>query len=182
MGCFQKGIPGSMSFLRDLYHFTLELFRFLRKPQAHQEQVRIKTEQNRQVMIQALAERYESLTLKPKLLEEIQNYNQLSEALDFIARCLEQDQPLALLQEMEGAQGHLAYNPDYPYDFTHIVFSQLQDLHREKNLRILYQEQRFPLDKNEFFVGGFDSELWRIHIEFNKADQGRILREFYLSR
>ena len=96
-----------MGFIKDLCHFTLELFRFLRNPQAHQEQVRINIEQNRQARIEALEERYGSLTLEPKLSEEIQRYKQFREALDFIARCLEEDRPLTLLMEMEGAQGHL---------------------------------------------------------------------------
>ena len=134
-----------MSLPRDLYHFTLELFRFLRNPQAHQEQVRLNIEQNRQARIQALEERYGGLTLEPKLSEEIQRYNQLKEALEFIARCFEEDRPLTLLQEMQGAQAHLTYNPDYPDDFTKDVFSQLQAIHQEKNLRILYQGPSIPL-------------------------------------
>jgi len=63
-----------MRLIRDLYNFTLELFRFLRNPQAHQEQVRINIEQNRQARIQALEEQYGSLTMEPKLSEEIQHY------------------------------------------------------------------------------------------------------------
>jgi len=171
-----------MSLLRDLYHFTLELFHFLRNPQAHQEQVRINKEQNRQATIQALEERYGGLTLEPKLSEEIQRYNQLKEALDFIARCLEEDRPLTLIQEMEDTQGHLAFNPEYPYDFTHDVFSQLQAIHQEKNLRILYQEHRFPSDNDMFSVGGFDPDLWHIQIDFHKTEQGWMIRDIYLTR
>jgi len=171
-----------MRLIRDLYNFTLELFRFLRNPQAHQEQVRINIEQNRQARIQALEEQYGSLTMEPKLSEEIQHYQQFREALDFIARCLEEDRPLTLLQEMEGVQGHLVYNPEYPYDFTQNVFSQLQAIHQEKNLRILYQEHRFPSNNEVFSIGGFDPDLWHIHIDFHKSEQGWMIRDIYLTR
>ena len=98
-----------MSLPRDLYHFTLELFRFLRNPQAHQEQVRLNIEQNRQARIQALEERYGSLKLEPKPSEEIKNYNQLSEALEFIARCCEEDRPF---QPSETVGGRLESSVD----------------------------------------------------------------------
>jgi hypothetical protein len=106
----------------------------------------------------------------------------LSEAVDFIAVCLETDAADNLASEIENLKALLEADSGYAHYFTKSVFALLKEIHREKDLRGLYREREFPATEQGFKLGGHLSELGNIHIGFRQQDNSWIICDVWLTR
>lgn len=106
----------------------------------------------------------------------------LSEAVNFIARCLEAEKVTDLFWELERAQEHMAQSPDYLKYFSEFIFSPLREVHVCQDLRDLYQGRDFPRRDNKFKLGGHMAELGCIHIDFVRQGQGWSLVDISMCR
>lgn len=103
----------------------------------------------------------------------------LSQAVNFIAACLERNDPQRLHENMANtrqiAQTDLLI-------FREFVFAQLQKRHEEIDLRSRYRQLHFPAGENRFKLGGHMAELGCIHIDFVKTDEGWLLDSITICR
>lgn len=111
-----------------------------------------------------------------------ERFANLSEALDFLAGCLELGDPGTLLSELEEAPRTLNSLPDYRAYFDRYVFQPLRAIHLKMDLRALYRDREFPSEGLAFKLGGHMQELGCIHIDFIQDEQGWSLRDIWLCR
>lgn len=117
-----------------------------------------------------------------KPVSSTRQFSNLSEAVAFIAECLESGDSAELLSELGQAQEYLAQRPDHLEYFSKFVFGALRDVHRRTDLRELYKGRVFPEKSTQFKLGGHMQELGCIHIDFEKRDRGWVLRDIWLCR
>lgn len=103
----------------------------------------------------------------------------LSQAVNFIASCLESNDPLRLHENM--ANTRQIEQTDLLI-FREFVFAQLQKRHEEIDLRSRYRQLHFPTGENRFKLGGHMAELGCIHIDFVKTDEGWLLDSITICR
>jgi hypothetical protein len=112
----------------------------------------------------------------------VKSFQRLSVAVTFITECLEADAYTELFSELEQAQEHVARRSDYLDYFTKFIFFPLCEIHAQTNVRELYQDREFPECDIYFKLGGHMQELGCIHIDFEKRDQGWVLRDIWMCR
>jgi hypothetical protein len=171
-----------MGILRDLYHLFSEFVRFIRDPDTYNKDKMQDLDEARKRTRTELESRYGELRLLSLEGPTIKRFNSLSDAVDFISDCLEEDNPLRLGSEIEGMIDQIEQDPDYLVYFIDGIYRQLKDKHEERDLREIYKEREFPLDQDEFTLGGYDPVLFRLHIEFAKYSNGWSIRRVYLTR
>lgn len=106
----------------------------------------------------------------------------LSEAVDFIAVCLETDATEDLASEIENLKALLGADASYAHYFARSVFTRLKEIHQEKDLRGLYREREFPAAEKGFRLGGHLSELGNIQIGFKQRDSSWVICDVWLTR
>jgi hypothetical protein len=119
-------------------------------------------------------------TTKP--LKVSKRFQCLSEAVDFIAVCLETDAAENLASQIENLKGLLDADSGYAHYFAKSVFARLKEIHQEKDLRSLYREREFPAAEQGFKLGGHLSELGNIHIGFGQRDSSWVICDVWLTR
>ena len=105
-------------------------------------------------------------------------FHSLSEAVDFICSQIEAGDPALLTAAMAGKHPDDAF--DYIRFFERSVYPLLAARHREGCLRALYTGREFPTDQACFKLGGHDSELGYIHIDFVRQPDGWALQRIWL--
>jgi len=115
-------------------------------------------------------------------MPSIKQFLDLSEAVAFIAECLDSGACAELFSELEKAQEHVARRPDHLDYFSKFVFATLRDIHRRTDLRELYRGRGFPEESAQFKLGGHMQELGCIHIDFEKRERGWALRDIWVCR
>jgi len=102
----------------------------------------------------------------------------LTQAVDYICSKVEAGDPNALTASMAGL------HPDDSYDYTRYfeqsVFPKLRERQKDECLRALYTGREFPTDQACFKLGGHDSELGYINIDFVKLDDGWALQRIWV--
>jgi hypothetical protein len=106
----------------------------------------------------------------------------LSEAVDFIAVCLETDATENLASEIENLKALLDADAGYAHYFTRSVFARLKKIHQENDLRCLYREREFPATGKGFRLGGHLGELGNIQIGFKQRDGKWVICDVWLTR
>jgi hypothetical protein len=109
----------------------------------------------------------------------------LAEAIDFIAVCLEKNDPQALYAEFSLAsrKGKIRdYEQFIRASFLNTAFPDLQKRHSQTNIRALYREREFPAAEDTLHLGGHFAELGCIHINFARASRGWTLDEILMCR
>jgi hypothetical protein len=93
------------------------------------------------------------------------SFNRLSEAVRFIADCLEND-------EYEKLYHNCVEKGQFPDEYTFFCFAmdKLKLIHEQTPLEILYAAEELPENSSKFKLGGHDSELDHIHIDFIKRE------------
>ncbi|MBC8331063.1 MAG: hypothetical protein H8E28_03695 [Anaerolineae bacterium] len=115
------------------------------------------------------------------------SFKTLSQAVDFIASCLDQNQILRLTGQIQhfeqDRQRTQKLGPDYHANYfaTHI-FTQLQQIHTRSNLREIYAEQNFPNNETFHKLGGHMAELGCIHIDFQQQANGWVIQNIWMCR
>jgi hypothetical protein len=125
---------------------------------------------------------WEELNFTTKHPENVRRFRSLSEAIDFIAVCLETDTTTGLSAEIEGLEALLSGDRGYAYYFVRDIFTPLKEIHEKKDLRNLYRDREFPTDEHGFKLGGHFSELGNIHISFMHRDGGWVIHDVWLTR
>jgi hypothetical protein len=171
-----------MGILRDLYHLVSEFIRFISDPDTYRKDKMRDLDEARERTRTELETRYGELRLLSPEGPTVKRFKLLSDAVDFISKCLEEDDPLRLGSEIEGMIDQIEQDPDYLVYFIDGIYRQLKDMHEERDLREMYKEREFPLDQDEFTLGGYDPVLFRLHIEFAKYSNGWSIRRVYLTR
>ena len=110
------------------------------------------------------------------------SFQYLSEAVDFIAVCLETDATENLASEIENLKALLDADAGYAHYFARSVFSRLKEIHQEKDLRSLYREREFPATEKGLRLGGHLSELGNIQIGFRQRDSSWVICDVWLIR
>jgi hypothetical protein len=160
--------------MRPLLHSLGTKFKALRNPQDELVDVAIELE--------AEGEEWRAPGIVAKRPEDIIAFQSLSEAIDFIAECLETDAVVSLATEIESLETRLNTTPYGPTGFLEGIFMPLQEIHAEKDLRRLYRGREFSDDDPGLALGGHLSELGSIHIFFVKRDRGWVIRDIWLTR
>ncbi|MEJ5277556.1 MAG: hypothetical protein WHU94_16825 [Thermogemmata sp.] len=106
----------------------------------------------------------------------------LSQAVAFIAEAIERNAPSELMAQCAHIQRPRPTEPYYTESFTNHIFPQLQRYHQELDFRTRYKGKRFPSNETRFTLGGHMKELWCIHIEFVKIEQGWVLDSIWECR
>ena len=114
--------------------------------------------------------------------EDIRTFQSLSEAIDFIADCLETEAVVSLATEIESLEARLGTTPNVASGFPEGIFMPLQEIHAEKDLRSLYRGRDFTDNDAGMALGGHVSELGSIHIFFVKRERGWVIRDIWLTR
>jgi len=107
-------------------------------------------------------------------------FQSLETAVDYICRQIEAGDATPLARIMSGIHRDDAY--DYNRYFTHTVFPVLSARHQAGCLRALYKGQEFPEDATAYKLGGHDSELGYIHIDFVRQPDGWTLQRIWICR
>jgi len=102
----------------------------------------------------------------------------LTQAVDFICSQIEAGDPATLTSIMSGLHPDDSY--DYIRHFEQSVFPQLKARQKEGCMRALYTGREFPTDQACFKLGGHDSELGYINIDFVKFDDGWALQRIWV--
>jgi hypothetical protein len=76
----------------------------------------------------------------------------------------------------------MEHDPDYLIYFIDGIYRQIKARHEEYDLEKVYQGKEFPTDHDVFTLGGYDSVLFRMHIDFSKQLEGWSIKRFYLTR
>jgi hypothetical protein len=92
----------------------------------------------------------------------------LSHAVGFISEALEEDDWKSLAD---------ACRAELP-----AAWVRLQETHRTTPLPELYADREFPKNSTEFKLGGHDTELGHIHIDFVKESNGWEIKQIWMCR
>jgi len=125
-----------------------------------------------------LKDQYRDIEFEPKAPDDVKRFVTLTQAIDFVAACLEQDDVSALASEIETMQARLAYDPGYLGYFIPAIFSQLKDLHEKKDLRSAV----IPDDASEYELRFSDFTLIGMHVRFARHPDGWLIHDMYLTR
>ena len=112
----------------------------------------------------------------------VKRFRQLSDAVGFVAQCLQSDDPEKLMSQLWRAERLLKPDSWHGDHFREFVFGQLKKIHEETDLQALYQDRIFPEDDTRLKLGGHMSELGCIHIDFAKRDEGWVIHDIWLCR
>jgi hypothetical protein len=106
------------------------------------------------------------------------HFQTLSEAIDFICTQIEAGNPAALSTAMAGLHRDDAY--DFTWYFATLVFPALCARHRRGCLRALYAGRVFPDAALSYKLGGHDSELGNVHVDFVRRPEGWVLQRIWV--
>jgi hypothetical protein len=112
----------------------------------------------------------------------VKRFRTLSDAVDFISRCLEEDASAELASAPARFAANVARDPDYLDYFSRFIFEPLQETHRRTDLRALYAGREFPSQETHFKLGGHMAELGCIHVDFVRQGAVWTLEEIWLCR
>ncbi len=104
------------------------------------------------------------------LPKAVRTFATLSEALNFIVECLERETPIQLLGEIHGV-GQQVGRSRALIDRFKSVFTTMQRLHREHDLRRVYAGVDFP-QASHFQVGGLLAETADLSVRFVRLENG----------
>jgi len=113
---------------------------------------------------------------------KLPHFSVLSDAVAFIAGCLEAGDPADLLLAVRRAPQHVAHSADYRERFRTFIFLPLAEIHRCQDLRELYRDRAFPESGARFKLGGHMQELGCTHIDFVREEQGWLLEDIWICR
>jgi hypothetical protein len=151
--------------------------RILRDPEGYRQQQLAEYKAECQRILTEAAE----VGIDPKSKGELQRFQKLADALDFIVDCLENNDVTKLGSEMAWS-AHLDQYPDRPYYFKH-YFSQRKDRHQDKDIRSIYQDREFPANDVFFQLGGsLSSQLGHFYIRFEKVSDGWLIDDIGMVR
>jgi hypothetical protein len=102
----------------------------------------------------------------------------LTQAVDYICSQVEAGDPHALTSVMAGLHPDDSY--DYVRYFENSVWPKLRSRQKEGCMRALYTGRDFPADSASFKLGGHDSELGFINIDFVRFDDGWALQRIWV--
>jgi hypothetical protein len=115
----------------------------------------------------------------PELYATDVRFASLNDALEFICRQVDAGNSAALAAAMAGL------HPDDAYDFVHYfantVFPALCARRRDGCLHAL-DGQEFPVDATRYTLGGPDTELSRVRIDFVRYPDGWALQRIWMVR
>jgi hypothetical protein len=124
------------------------------------------------------------------------SFETLAEAIDFIAECVESGSALTLFHEtlasqvpvrklvLKTAAGRIVVpvQPEAAEHFADWVFPRLCQQQERMDLRARYSDRDFPPDAERLKLGGHDSELGHVHIDFIRRDEGWCLEQIWECR
>lgn len=106
-------------------------------------------------------------------------FSTLSQALRFIAGCIEQSDARRLFAALARLQRPGRDDARY---FAERIFPQLVACHHEIDFRARYRDRHFPPGETRFKLGGHLSELGCLHIDFVKSGPGWLLEDISICR
>lgn len=103
------------------------------------------------------------------------SFGKLSEALVFLQKALDNNDYAALSTAcLAGEKGMLAQQ--------RAPFDQLKSAHQAKTLKERYGKLQFPDKGDTFKLGGHDSEVGHLHVDFVRVKHQWHLQDIYLCR
>lgn len=102
-------------------------------------------------------------------------FKDLKEATAILDQCLATHSRQQLLKTVAQSDGNFAQAP--------ALFDSLtREWKRTGPFSVLYSSRKFPVVGSTFKLGGHDSELGHMHIDFKRADGGWVLDDIWICR
>lgn len=122
----------------------------------------------------------------------VAGFDTLAQAVDFIAACIEADSAPVLFKRTVVSERStrrfdlgdriVTMEDSAGDDFARQVFPSLRQQHERMDLRVRYDGRCFPADAQRLKLGGHDSELGHIHIDFIRRDNGWVIERIWVCR
>lgn len=111
------------------------------------------------------------MTTQPR---PVRTFASATEAVDFVATCLETGMAIHLLAEIYGVSQQVGRSKAVVDRFKD-VFAQMWTWHQAQDLRERYRSAAFPKDGDRYALGGDLAREADIDVQFARLDRGWVL-------